>query len=282
MKKSWEKKLEEAGYITRRPEILALQGLLRKRNGSARVMLVQGEPGAGKTAFAEAVAKSLGSPFIYHLLHSWSDDQELFCGVDVAAAVAGDASHVRQPGVLARAAELSQQTSPDAPAVLCLDEVDKVQERTENLLLDFLQTGRVPVQPGKHIQARLECLLVFLTSNDTRPLSEPLLRRCRRLHMKPLHAEVVESILAARTDVSRKIIRMTRKVAWVIADNNRERRPSLQEMENLLNELTLAETIDDLRLIFAGWVGDGTVMPDRKVFAPLWAELVKEKRGGEK
>lgn len=62
MKKSWEKKLEEAGYITRRPEILALQGLLRKRNGSARVMLVQGEPGAGKTAFAEAVAKRSQSP----------------------------------------------------------------------------------------------------------------------------------------------------------------------------------------------------------------------------
>ena len=149
-------RLLSVGYHARREEALAVEGALRALGaGRVAALLCEGPAGCGKTCLAEALAELLGGGYIYHLLHSWSDDQELLVGVDVAAAVAGDAEHVRQPGVLARAAELSQTATREAPAVLCLDEIDKVQEGTANLLLDFLQTGRVPVRPGEHLATDL-------------------------------------------------------------------------------------------------------------------------------
>ena len=98
--------LEAVGYHADRPTQQAVAALLSPRGGGARALLVTGAPGTGKTALAEAMAKATGGVFLYALLHSWSGADDHFRGVDVGAAVAGDAERVHQPGVLALAERL--------------------------------------------------------------------------------------------------------------------------------------------------------------------------------
>lgn len=265
--------LKKVGYEARDEETAAIRAMLRP-SGAIRAGLFEGPAGCGKTALAEATAKATDSVYVYALLHSWSDDQELFTGVDIAAAVGGEADNVRQPGVLHVAALKSKV----GPTVVCLDEVDKVQERTENLLLDFLQTGRVPVKPGVHIQAVVDNLAVFLTSNKTRQMSDPFLRRVRRVRMKTLSPDVVSRVIMQRTKVPKGVITCLIKLAYQVAKSERTL-ISLQEIEQLVidvwhSAISRNEVTEYLRQ-WAARTPAGVKAAESANVDPVWHEVSK-------
>ena len=270
-------KLLSAGYESRREEEIALAGALRPSGDGARAILLEGPPGCGKTSLGEAWASATAAPLVYALLHSWSGDEELFCGVDVAAAVAGDAAHVRQDGVLARAARLSHDHDS---VVVVLDEVDKTPERTEALLLDWLQSGRVPVRPGEHLTTRLDRVVVLLTSNGQGELGDALLRRCRRVGVRPLPVDTTVRLIASRAGVPAGVARLAWKAAREVA--GRETVLSLQEGERLAGELwAVAESAADVRLSLAGWAArdeDGRRRAERADVSALWGEIRAQRR----
>ena len=68
------------------------------------------------------------------------------------------------------------------PVVLLIDEVDRVEVETEALLLEVLSDYQVSVPEMGTVKAK-PIPLVFLTSNNTRELSEALKRRCLFLHL---------------------------------------------------------------------------------------------------
>ena len=68
------------------------------------------------------------------------------------------------------------------PVVLLIDEVDRVEVETEALLLEILSDYQVSI-PELGTVAATQIPLVFLTSNNTRELSEALKRRCLYLHV---------------------------------------------------------------------------------------------------
>jgi len=274
-------RLHDADYLARPAELLALRAVEAAHQGPAsalRALLLEGAPGCGKTALAEAYAKACGARYVYALLHQWTDDQELFRGVNVVAAVAGDAARVEQPGVLAVAA----QASLEGPTVLCLDEVDKCQERTEGLLLDVLQTGRVPVRPGEYLQADAARLVVFVTSNGQRPLGDAFLRRVRRVRMQPLPVDTADKLVMARAAVPAGIAKLASKAARAVALGEGTEALSVQEIAHFAADVwRVAESADDVRLLLAQWAARtdrGAALAQKADIAPLWGEVVAARR----
>lgn len=83
-------------------------------------------------------------------------------------------------------------------SILVLDEFDKTRPSAGALLLDFLQNCRVSVRisnEDKVIRGNPENLIVFLTSNEEREFSEPLLRRVIVINIPPLPTVTVFNIM---------------------------------------------------------------------------------------
>ena len=83
------------------------------------------------------------------------------------------------------------------PVVLLVDEVDRVELETEALLLEVLSEYQVSIPELGTVRAE-QIPLVFLTSNNTRELSEALKRRCLYLHLDYPSLEREREIVLAR------------------------------------------------------------------------------------
>ncbi|RMH52232.1 MAG: AAA family ATPase [Zetaproteobacteria bacterium] len=276
--------LAAVGYEADRGTKLAVSAALTQRGGGARALLVTGAPGTGKTALAEAIAASTGADFFYALLHPWSGADDLFCGVDIRAAVAGEADHVRQPGILAQVARASHEREL---VVVCLDEVDKAPEATEALLLDWLQSGRVPLRPGEHIETRLDRVIVVLTSNGGRRHTDALLRRCRRLRMRPMSQELRLRLAAERSGAPAGVVRLIDRACQLVARAEGNDALSLQEISHACREVwEVAEGADDVVDTLVAWAArtdecaqQARTHPRlRQLAAAIWGEVVRARR----
>lgn len=252
-KKEVTKALQDVGYLPRRDEVMSLVdafGVDIVAAGGSKTVILEGPPGVGKSALADAVAKIVNARFVAYQFHAWSDADELFVGVDVCAAVAGDAALVRQEGVLGKVARLSQESI----VVLLLDEIDKCPERTEYLLLDWLQTGRVPIQPGVHLYTNLDRVMTFITSNGYRELSIATTRRAARVMMRPLPVKQQEILIRSKTGLDRGFIRTLWKLARAVATEEKNDALSIQEGVRLAIATWLhAEDLNDINILLCQW-----------------------------
>jgi MoxR-like ATPase len=269
-------------YIPSNAASQAIRALLSQQGG-ARALLVTGAPGTGKTALAEHIAREHGAPLHYALLHSWSGADDLFAGVNVPAAVAGAADHVHQPGVLALAAEASQR---HPLVVVCLDELDKAPESVEALLLDWLQSGRVPVRPGHHIQTRLDRVVVVLTSNGQREHTDALIRRCRRLRMEPLKDDLRVQLAHERSGAPVGVVRLVDRACQMVARAEGNEALSLQEIAHACRETwEVASSAEEVAETLRAWAArsdEGIAAADhrdvRRLVAAIWGEIVAARR----
>ena len=105
------------------------------------------------------------------------------------------------------------------PVVLLIDEVDRVEVETEALLLEILSDYQVSIPELGTITAR-QIPMVFLTSNNTRELSEALKRRCLYLHVdypdmereKEIVLTKVPGVTDSLADEIARIVRSIRQI----------------------------------------------------------------------
>jgi len=82
--------------------------------------------------------------------------------------------------------------------VLLIDEVDKSDHEFESLLLEILSDFQVSIPEIGTVKAKAEPPIVFLTSNNTREISDALKRRCLHLYIPFPDVELEQRIIHAR------------------------------------------------------------------------------------
>jgi len=232
-------------------------------------VLVEGPPGVGKTELAKTTAAYLSLPMIRlqcyegldesKALYEWKyGKQLLYTQVlkdqlgDVLKGARGLAESVERLhrfGDIFYSEEfleprpLLKAMREEQGSLLLIDEIDKADQEFESLLLEMLSDYQVSVPEIGTVRAR-RTPLVFLTSNNTREVSDALKRRCLHLYIPFPDAQLESRIVRSRVpDVSDAL--RDQLVAFV---------QSLRDLD-LKKAPAISETIDwarSLLLLHAG------------------------------
>lgn len=158
-------------------------------------LLVEGEPGCGKTEIAKAIAAALRTELIRLQCYEGLDANAALYEWDYPKQLLTIRIHERERNAQALEREVFSEryllerpllralrAEGATPPVLLIDELDRADEEFEGLLLEVLSEFQISVPELGTIRAKT-IPIVVITSNRTRELSDALKRRCLYLYI---------------------------------------------------------------------------------------------------